>query len=88
MLTVYLVNESYFDDDGGLGGGGTFGQPKLLKAFQKKSDANKFLEDHKKNILKKLNALTPLWNEKLWNKLTDEKKLWHYKWSIDPLKVN
>jgi len=54
MSKVHLVYQSYFDDDGGLGGGGSFGEPKLLKAFTTKVKARMW-------IAKNRTKFTPEW---------------------------
>lgn len=54
MLKVHLVYQSYQPDDGGLIGGGSFEEPKLLKAFTTKVKARMW-------IAKNRTKFTPEW---------------------------
>jgi hypothetical protein len=82
-MKIYLVKEAYFSDDGGLGGGGSYGEPTLLKAFQKKSNANKFLKEHKKKLIQTISKCPP----PNWENMSDAHKLWKFKFTIEPLEV-
>jgi hypothetical protein len=83
MITIYLVKEAYFEDDGGLGGGGYFSEPELLKAFKKKSSANKFLKERKKKLINTISRSPP----PNWENMSDAHKLWKFKFTVQPLKV-
>jgi hypothetical protein len=87
ICKVYLVKESHFEDDCGLGGGGSFGDSKLLKAFFKKVDANNYLKGYKKNLLENLNSISSKIIPR-WDTFTDDQKLWKFKFTIESLEVS
>jgi hypothetical protein len=86
MGKVYLVKQSTFEDDGGLGGG-SFGEYTLVKAFYKKTDATKYLKAFKKKLVKYMDE-NLLYKVPRWDSLSDEQKLWKYEFKIEPLEVS